>query len=149
MNIREASISEVNEIVNLCSIMHKESNYKNIDPDYNKSYEFIESSIIDKESFFIVLIEDNRIIGFFMAKLLEYFFSHERQAVDYLFFIKEEHRKKSGAYKLVSTYIKWAKKNNVREIILSSTTGVELEKIEKLYSKFNFKKVGVMFKLKN
>ena len=147
MNVRRATINDLEQILVLCTIMHKESNYSHITPDYKKTYDYLSHSLTDENSLFLVLIRNNEIIGLFLAKVLTYFFSEDSQAMDILFFIEKKHRKKSGAYRLIVKYIKWANEKKVKEIVLSSTTGVELTKMEKFYNKLSFSKVGVMYKL--
>jgi hypothetical protein len=60
------------------------------------------------------------------------FFSQELLAID--------------AMKFLKAYFEWAKSQNVTEITLSSTNGVEVEKLEKMYAKLGFNKVGFMYK---
>ncbi|WP_457749135.1 hypothetical protein [Sulfurimonas sp.] len=126
--------------------MHKEGYYKNIEIDNIKLKKYLSQKICSDKALVLVLKADNLIVGFFVAEIVEYFFSKELLAIDSLFFIVKEKRKSTGAMKILKSYFQWAESHNVKEITLSSTNGVEVEKIEKMYAKLGFRKVGVMYK---
>jgi len=126
--------------------MHKEGYYQNIEIDILKLRKYLSQKICSDKALVLLLKADDMMIGFFVAEIIEYFFSRERLAMDSLFFIIKKKRKSIGAIKLLKVYFEWVKLHNVKEITLSSTNGVEVEKIEKLYVKLGFKRVGIMYK---
>ena len=128
--------------------MHEEGSYANISLDKKKLQRYLIKNINNNNS--LVLILKNKVStdieGLLVAEIVEYFFSLELLAIDSLFFIRKEKRKTIGAMKLLKAYFEWAKSHNVTEITLSSTNGVEVEKLEKMYAKLGFNKVGFMYK---
>jgi len=128
--------------------MHEEGYYANINLNERKLQRYLIRNINNNNN--LVLILKNKvnadIEGLLVAEVVEYFFSQELLAIDSLFFIKKAKRKSIGAMKLLKAYFKWAKSHNVTEITLSSTNGVEIEKLEKMYAKLGFNKVGFMYK---
>ena len=144
----KATVYDIPEMLILCELMHSESSYDFIMPNEEKMESFLFSKI-DMENSFCYVLKKEKTIGLLVANIETYFFSNSKIAVDYIFFIKNEYRKSSGAYKLLMKYIEWAKESSVVEIMLSTTTGVKMEKVGKLYEKIGFKKVGLIYKLKH
>jgi len=146
MTIRHATISDIDNIIDLCTEMHNEGYYKNISIVYSKLKIYILEKINNNNSLILILESHSSTIGMFIADIVEYFFSDETISIDNLFFITKPERKFNGAKKLLDAYFEWAIAHNVKEITLSTTNGVEVEKIEKMYSKLGFTKVGIMYK---
>lgn len=146
-NIREATDSDISTLLDLSVKMHAEGSYRDIKFSKEKMENFLRKKINNTNSLVIVWsTHTNQIFGFFIADIVEYFFSYEKVVLDTIFFIIKEKRKSIGAKLLLDSYIKWAKSNNVKEIVLSTTNDVEVEKIEKMYSKLDFTKSGVLYK---
>lgn len=146
MEVNRAMLKDIEDVFLLCLKMHKEGSFKNIIASKEKLQRYLSKKVENKNSLFLVLKKNQQVIGFFIAEICEYFFSEEKLAVDELFFIEKKFRKSIGAKYLIAKYVKWAKSNHAIEICLSSTNGVEMDKLERFYSKFGFKKAGVMYK---
>ena len=146
LSIRKAKKSDVNELFDLCVEMHKEGIYQKIEINQEKLSNFLLSKINHRESLLLVLADDDKLVGLFIGDIVAYFFSSEKLALDTIFYIVKSKRKSLGAMKLLTAYFDWANSHNVREICLSSTNGVEVEKIERMYIKLGFDKVGIMYK---
>lgn len=126
--------------------MHKEGSYQKIKFNESKSKIYLLNKIENENSLVILLIENEKIIGLFIADIVEYFFSNEKLALDSIFFILKPKRKSFGAIKLLNEYFIWAESYNVKEICLSTTNGVETDKIERMYTRLGFHKAGLMYK---
>lgn len=146
MRVREASWDDIHRLLSLSREMHEEGGYRTIQLSLKKLEQFFQQKITDENSLVIVWEDKEEIYGFFVAEIVEYFFSVERLAVDTLFFITKDMRKKSGAKRLLDSYINWAGSFDIKEIALSTTNGVETENLERVYRKLGFKKAGVMYK---
>jgi len=145
--INKATLADMPKILDLCLIMHKESIYCNIPVNISKLNSFLKSHILSQNSLFILLKKNNEIIGFFVGNIVTYFFSDSKIAMDIILFIKPNYRNHHGAQKLLSDFIDWCHDKDVREISLSSTTGIEKSKVKQIYSKFGFNKIGFMYKI--
>lgn len=143
---REAKKNDIDEIFMLCYEMHKEGFYQKIPIDKVKLIDFLFNKICHKNSLLIVLVDNDKLIGFFIGDIVEYFFSLEKFAIDTIFYIIKPKRKSFGAIKLLQAYFNWANSYNIKEICLTSTNGVETEKIEMMYRKLGFNRVGFMYK---
>jgi len=144
-SVREARFDDLYRLLSLCQEMHEEGSYKFIGLSLKKLEQFFQQKITDGNSLVLVW-EHEEINGFFVADIVEYFFSEDRLAVDTLFFITKNMRKKSGAKRLLDSYIEWAKSFEIKEIALSTTNGVETKSLERVYEKLGFEKAGVMYK---
>ncbi|HFU76717.1 MAG TPA: hypothetical protein ENK66_10780 [Arcobacter sp.] len=150
LSIREAKSSDVNKLFDLCIEMHKEGIYQKIEINQEKLINFLLNKINHRDSLLLVLLDtDDELVGLFIGDIVEYFFSSERLALDTIFYIVKSKRKSLGAMKLLTAYFDWANSHDVREICLSSTNGVEVEKIERMYAKLGFHRVGIMYKKGN
>ena len=146
MGVRKANINDIHTLLVLCQKMHEEGSYKGIVLSRKKLEQFFRQKIINEDSLVLVWQDKKEICGFFVADIVEYFFSEDRLAVDTLFFIIKDMRKKRGAKRLLDAYMNWARLFDIKEIALSTTNGVEIERLERLYRKLGFEKVGVMYK---
>jgi len=146
MAVRGARFSDIDILLELSKKMHQEGSYKSIELSIDKLKKFFEHKIIDDDSFIVVWEHQEKVSGFFVADIVEYFFSKEKFAIDTLFYIIKEKRKKNGAKQLLDSYIMWANSFKIKEITLSTTNGVETERLEQVYKKFGFRKSGIMYK---
>jgi len=143
---RKATRQDIKSLLKLAQKMHNEGVYREIEINQSKLKEYFISKILAYDSLVLVLIKNDIIVGLFVAEIVSYFFSDENMALDNLFYIDKSYRKSFGAGKLLNDYFNWANQYAIKEICLSNTNGVETDKVEKMYVKLGFKKVGVMYK---
>ena len=147
LHIREAVIDDLEQLIKLCSLMHSESTYSKVSLDVNKSTVFLTRMIKRKDALSIVLCIKDQIAGLFVASEEEYFFSNDKIVIDHIFFIEKKYRKKTGAKYIANEYLRWSKLRNVKEVMFSTSTGIEQDKVSSFYNKMGFQQSGVIFKL--
>lgn len=123
-------------------------NYRYISYDKSKMRAWFLANLNNK-SFFcnLAVNEDGEYIGILCASIAEYVFSREVFASDEFFYIPEDRKSLRLATELVGQYVAWGKERRVRELRLSSTTGVKPEKFAKLCEFLKFEKVGPIYRM--
>jgi len=144
-------IEDINAVLSLAKQMHEESAYKHIRFD---DQVFI-STVADcmKNGFAWVGEADNEVVSGFLANITPYIFSNDRLACDYGVFTNKKHRKTRLAYKMLLEYIKWAKEQDAKEIMIGASEGFEQTWADQLgrflQKRLGFKPAGHWYKLRN
>lgn len=146
VSIVEAKEDNILSILELCKEMHSETLYRSIKIDNSKLKNFIFRHIECPESIFLLVFSGEKLVGIFLAALDHYFFSNEFLAQDLIFFFKKEVRGRGIASRIVSKYVDWCEKKNVREACLSTSTGIVPETVSAIYEKMGFLRVGFIHK---
>lgn len=141
--IRIATLEDIPRIVELGQAMHAESNYATIPYVEEKVAasvaEFIQHGVV------FVAENDGIVIGGIAGGIMEQWFSTEKTAFDYSFFIHPEFRRGATAIRLVTAFCEWAKALGAKTVRMGITTGVNVERTSKLYQALGFVEVGPLF----
>ena len=129
--------------------LHKVSAYSHMDFDKGKMLSSLSHSLEHPDRFFLqVILEKTHgtVVGVVWCMLQDNYFGSDYVASDLLVLISEEHRGPSfpALQRSVADYRKWAVERNARRIFLSTTTGIEPEKTEKMYEYLGFRRVGTI-----
>lgn len=149
MGVRQAELKDVNEIVSLASIMHKEGAYADIPFNPEMYADFLKITLAQTDQYCLFVYEkDERIVGGLMGTVFCFLFSPLLQASDMGFFVLEAHRGGNVALRLEQAYTKWALSKGAVKIRMSVSTGslkagVFFEKIGYTHVGGNYYKQGV------
>jgi GNAT superfamily N-acetyltransferase len=122
--------------------MHEESAFAPIAWDNEKTIRFSDNAISDS-NFCVFLAElNNEIIGMIIGVVQPYYFSQETQLVDFLWYVKPEHRGTTAGVELINAYIEFGKVKGCSEVSMQIGTNIHPEKTGKLLKKLNFTSVG-------
>lgn len=80
--------------------------------------------------------------GFFIGTLTDQFFGDDLIGIDMGVYIEPEHRGKMGAVRLIQAFESWAKENGAKEIYLSQTSGVNIDKTSAFYERLGYELSG-------
>jgi GNAT superfamily N-acetyltransferase len=86
-----------------------------------------------------------RIIGMMAGCVNEYFFCHEKIALDYLFWVEEGERKASVGNRLLDAFEDWAKSRGVRETRLCDTNGTDHDRMRAFYERRGYTYTGGIY----
>lgn len=145
MQIRNAELKDVIQIVNLAHEMHQETQFNQYDFDAVKLAEYVHTLIESDWGIALVAEHENEIVGGFIGAVWPHFFGNSRQAVDFGMFMMKEKRGGLTGYRLLKAYIKAAKEKNADEIVIANSTGVDREAVARLFEKVGFNHVGYVF----
>lgn len=144
MIIRTGKFADINGIIRVCHLAHKNSISSHIpidDKELRKSLQIIVNS---REHCCFVTEVDGSIEGVMLGVSNPLWYSRKRQASD-LFLYTTEKGKGTGQF-LMRRFISWAKKQpGVREIMLGTNSGIDFERTRKLYERMGAKKIGDAF----
>ncbi len=127
---------------------HEESLYSDIAMNENKLRNLFRTAFNNPSTHLFLLYEkDGEIVGGFMAFVAPYYFSNELIAQDILWYIDKQDR---GAPRMASLtmkyYRRWADALGVREAVVATSSGIEIERTAQLLEHLKFKQVGTVHK---
>jgi GNAT superfamily N-acetyltransferase len=137
---RLATLEDLPFISSMCVDMHLESRYSKYVLDLEKVEAKVAALI--ESPIGIVLVTAN---GFLMGGVTDFWFGPAKYAFEWLLYVKPEARGSSEAPALVKAYAVRAKELGAVDVHIENTTGVEVEKVERLFTKLGFARVGGNF----
>lgn len=145
MECRPLTRDDFPALIHLGARAHEESEYSLLTFSPEKCLQLFESSLVNPDVLIVVAVLDGVLVGVLGAGVYAPYFSEERVSGDLLVYVAPEYRGTMAFIKLVSQYVTWAKEHGAKLIFLRSSTGIEPEKTEKLYTKLGFINVGGNF----
>ena len=140
--IRNATTSDLPKILNLMRRFHPKTPYVGIEMDVLSVSQVLGQCINSALGFAVVAEHDGNIDGIMMAAAQPLWFSKKRQATD---FLTHAERPGDGA-KMIRRFIKWAwSVPNVAEVTLAQSSGIDVERTAKLYTRAGLVRVGNIF----
>lgn len=142
---RDMEPRDKEQVVALGLKAHEESIYGVIEFSEEKSSLLFDAVVYDAYRCSYVAEKDGVIVGLFLGSLCDYPYGFGIIASDNLVYVNAEHRG-SGVFKrLVDRYFAWAKNAGATVILLSQTSGINVDRTEGLYTKLGMAKVGTRF----
>lgn len=142
MIVREVTEKDIPQIIHLGGRMHEESQYSAL--DFNPAtvatmcYQIIDSE--DMVGF--VAVSGKEVVGMMSADVAPYLYGHELIAKDMLLYVQPEHRGSMAFLEMIKEYENWAFIKGAKLVFLSQTSGIDVEKVNKLYSRLGYDMVG-------
>lgn len=127
----------IDEFMRLGMAMHSESSYRKISFNREKV-----AKIPEKDVFCVLSKQGDVYTGFFVGQICSYYFSDEVDAHDVAFFVMPEYRSSPDAIELITAYENWAEKKGVRYAYLAQSSGVQIERVDKLFNYLGYEKLG-------
>ena len=146
--IREYELEDIEQMVELGAMMHKEGAYSHLPyskakcRDLGKKFKHFDYGNM------WVAESDGKIIGMYIAFITEYFFCYDKIAQDFLLYVHPDYRKKNStiAIRLIKKAEQWAKDRGAKEFCPASSMAISSRRLEKLYNFMKYKTVGHLFK---
>ena len=144
VSIRRAQFADIRFCVDILAKFFEEdrgdTSYKNKQGNatYNKEklYKYLLANVKNEDFLLNLLIQDNKIIGGVCAYIASPIYSYDRIAYDQILYISPEHANLKYLFRLIKTYMTWAKQKEVIEVRLCTSTGYNIEGFTKLCLKF-------------
>lgn len=142
MMVRPATEADLADLVALAGAMHQESPRFQRYPFLGYRLRAVMESVLDMgPRGFMVVAEQDGIVGGFVGVAHDHFACDVLQASDIGLFISPEHRGGSTAARLVRAYLAWAKGIDA-EPTISVNTGVTVERTGQLLERLGAKNSG-------
>lgn len=143
--IRLARESDVQRMVELGARMHAESKFRAYSFDPSKLAGTIRELLASGIA--LVAEVDGLVVGGFLGHLVPHYFGHDLAAYDLALFLAPEHRAGTVAMRLIKAYIAEAKKKGAAEVAIANSTGVQKERIARLFESAGFSHDGYVFSM--
>lgn len=137
--IRPATESDRLALFKLCVAMHEETDFRNYTLNPQKMLHGI--GFWMHNALLLVAVKDSELIGFFMGKVTQPWYSDDMAAVEDCFYVRPEHRGSRAGYLLVREFCSWAKAKGVRHVRAGVSSGSG-EAGGRLYEHFGMKFMG-------
>ncbi|WP_337261254.1 MULTISPECIES: GNAT family N-acetyltransferase [unclassified Serratia (in: enterobacteria)] len=143
--IRVATHEDIPALVSLGEMLHNESSYARLSYNRGKVFDLM-GRVIDGAGVIFVSVKNGEVVGGIAGAVTEHWFSDEKLAFDYSFFVAPKHRHGITAMKLLCAFCEWAKLKGATEIRLGITTAINVEGTAKLYRSMGFEDAGLLFR---
>ena len=137
MEVRRATDNDVLFMRELGVAMHAECRYSNLNLDLDKWEALLRDLISDQRG--IVLVSDH---GMLVGLVDEYFFGHDKHAMEYVWYVDPAHRNSGEGSALLVEYAAIARAMGVKDIHVENSTGVNVDATEQLFVRLGFKRLG-------
>ena len=148
-SLREIENKDLPMLIDMGAQMHKESGYSVIQYSREKIQGIFANAIILSDVLGLASEDDEGIYGLMLAAVSEHWCSTDRVAYDLALYVKPERRGGMAAIRMIRYYVRWAQERGAKMISLGTSTGINSERVSKLYERLGFKKVGYAFQMEN
>lgn len=139
--IRDAELEDAKTIERILRDMWHETRYSRFKYNGEKILDLIFKLITTPRG--IAIVSDNDgIDGVFLGVIGEQFFADGLQSSDFIQYVSSDSRGKGIGKSLINEYIKQAKERGVDDICIGSSSGINVERIGKMYEKLGFSMIG-------
>ncbi|WP_262696462.1 GNAT family N-acetyltransferase [Kordiimonas aquimaris] len=148
LQIRQATLNDIDDLMVQAELFHAESSYKNIPINQDKLRGFYKAQVILETSLILVAYQGKQLVGHFVAHIYDFYFSEERSAADLILYVTPEKRGSRAALTFIRQYHEWCTVNGVVDASLSISTDINPGKTSRFYSKLGFPLAGHLHKKK-
>lgn len=136
MNLKLASMSDLETVVKLVAIFVKNSPYKNEVYDEDKVRGVVRNLLLDKnKGIVILLMKDDVPVGFIGGFLTEMVFSREPVAAELFWWVDPQYRSRKSLM-LKEAFEYWSRRVGAKKIQMSST--VDNDKVARYYERTGY-----------
>ena len=148
--IRNAEEKDLDRLVELSKQMHAESStYSRYSFDVEKLRNYMWGTILNDSGILIVYEKDGQIIGGFIGWIGEQWFGNDSVACDLGLFVEKDKRGAMAGALLIKRFTEIAKEKGAAQVVISNSTGVDKDRVGKLYEKLGMEHVGFVYSLNN
>lgn len=141
-NVRLATKDDALQLAQMGALMHAESpRFRHLDFSTTKVMHLI-YRLIDARTV-IVAERDGALVAMLGFMVAEHFFGHDKTAMDFVVYIRPEHRSGSILLRLVHAFETGAKALGAVEYVLGVSTGISAELVAKAYEKLGYERSGI------
>jgi hypothetical protein len=142
--IRNAFLSDVSAIEELGLRLKIKTPYATWKYDRERGLKQIRYCISSNMGCAFVAETDGKLVGVMLGVAQEMWFSPQRVASDLLFYSERP----GVGYFLLKRFMAWAWGiKSVHQILLGQSSGLQIDAVETLYRRLNFRKIGGMYEL--
>jgi len=145
--IRPATENDFDALIRLGRMMHAESWYHYL-PFNEEKLRGLFAYLLEHGLARVHESDEGEVDGGFLGLLTEPWFGNGRIASDLAMFLVPAKRGSTIPFKLLRTFVSWARERQADEVTLGISTGVRVEETERLYAHLGFTRVGGLWKMR-
>ncbi len=140
--IRNAMGADMPQLMALGKRLHGKSPYPDVPIDIQTCGATLGQCINSAFGFAMVAVHDGKITGFMLGAAVPLWFSRKRSATDFITYAETP----GDGMRMLRTFVRWAWSiDNVVEITLAQSSGIDVERSAKLYERLGLKRVGSLY----
>lgn len=144
MKIKDATVDDVAEVLELCRVMHAESKYASIPFDNATTLRTLHDAISDPMQTLIIAERRGEcIVGFVGMTMMQYHFSPKLIAMDSSMYVLPQYRHTLAFAGLLRAAERWAILKGSHSILFGLTAAPDTEKAMRAYCKMGYAEWGV------
>lgn len=138
---------DLEQLLDISEQMHQEApHFKNKKFDRSKMSKILLATKTHPNKMFLTYSKNNGVIeGGILGRISEQYFSDELVAGDMAMFVKPEHRGSILFVRLFKNFEKWSKDNKATSIVIGHTTGINMDKVQGMYTRLGYNTMGYVF----
>ncbi len=147
MLVRSLTVDDIEPLIQLGHVMHKESVYHNLDFSEEK-LRTLGMTILSSPTEWCCLVaedSDKNRVGMLVGFITQHVFGTDRIAQDFITFIFPNKRGMLGGRRLIQEIERWAAANGAKSVHLGITTGVTVDRTSQLYERLGYTNGGVLY----
>ena len=146
MEVREMEARDIAAMTALGAEMWAESHWGETMDYSREKCQILGVTILQSEDFLgLVAYDDGVLVGMFVGAVIAHYFTEDRMSVDFLTYVHPDWRGGSLGPRMIKRYIAWARTRNVKLLTVGSSTGINPERIGKLFERLGFRNVGALY----
>lgn len=143
---RQMTEEDLDEVVELFREMHQESVYGE-----DERFEYVAADMRDYVRDFLaraprtlsLVCEDDGICGILLADCCSLRFNSKVKSVrEQMLYVRKDHRGGLKGPRLMSALAKWADFKGAREVLAGTSTGIDPDRVQRLWLKLGYKTLG-------
>ena len=142
--VRQATLADLIPLGELATSYRGEAAGLNRFPvDFDKLMKNLATTVVAPDGYLGVLIVDGAIAGVLWGCLTSVPWSTDKMAQDAILFVRKEHR--GNGKLLLADWERWAKQAGASAVCISTASGLETERVCKLYERMGYNLIGHTF----
>ena len=129
MDFRQASLGDIDELIDAAETMYNESAFHSAHPLNREKMRYIIDGILTDQPenvFLEVCAEGSMIIGFIAGEVVDEMWSDRKVASDHAFYVRKDWRRSGIATQLIMDFVNWAREHEAY-IRMSVSAGINDE----------------------
>lgn len=142
MQVRLATESELSDVFNLCKALVHESPVFSKQPFNERTTTAFIQHQISRDAVLVALDEYQNIVGAAIFAAYVDWRTGQRTAIEQGIYVLPEYRNTKAGILLVKGFQEWAVHNDAERIQIGTMSGIESERVVKLYERLGFTQCG-------
>ena len=142
--VRQATLADLIPLGEMAKEYREEAEvFGRFPVDFDKLMKNLATTVVAPDGYLGVLIVDGGIAGVLWGCLVTLPWSSTKMAQDAILFVSKEYR--GNGMLLLEDWERWAKESGAEAVCISTASGLETERVCKLYERMGFKPTGHTF----